>query len=125
MRPPSADAECNASCTAQANLNAQCTPAQVNLFGQPTTDVAARLFATLHTNLPNLMYAQIALGQRVMQDAQVVVQVGANMPKVVGDAGLQGLACIGAAAEASARASASINVSVQASASVSGKVGAR
>lgn len=125
VRPPSADAECNASCTAQANLNAQCTPAQVNLFGQPTTDVAARLFATLHTNLPNLMYAQIALGQRVMQDAQVVVQVGANMPKVVGDAGLQGLACIGAAAEAAGRASASINVSVQASASVSGRVGAR
>lgn len=125
VRPPSADAECNASCTAQANLNAQCTPAQVQVFGQPNVEMANRLFATLHTNMPNLMYAQIALGQRVLQDAQVVMQVGANMPNVVGDAGLQGLACIAAAADASARASASINVSVQASASVSGKVGAR
>jgi hypothetical protein len=125
VRPPSADAECNASCTAHANLSAQCTPAQVQVFGQPSVEMANRLFATLHTNLPNLMYAQIALGQRVMQDAQVVMQVGANLPKVVGDAGIEGLACIAASADAAARASASINVSVQASASVSGKVGAR
>jgi len=95
------------------------------VFGQPNVEMANRLFATLHTNMPNLMYAQVALGQRVLQDAHVIGQVGANMPKVVGDAGLQGLACIAAAAEASARASASINVSVQASANVSGRVGAR
>lgn len=124
VRPPSADAECNASCNAHANLNAQCTPAQVQMYGQPTFDMAARLFATLHANLPNLLYAQMALGQRVMQDAQVVVSVGANMPKVVGDAGMQGLACIAAAANATVTASARINVSVRASASVTGKVGA-
>ena len=53
------------------------------------------------------------------------MQVGANLPKVVGYAGIEGLACIVASADAAARASASINVSVQASASVSGKVGAR
>ena len=66
------------------------------------------------------------LGERVLgsADAKVVVDVGAQLPKVVGDAGAQGLACIAAAANASVRASASINVSVQASASVSGKVGA-
>ncbi len=125
VRPPSADAECNASCSAHANLNAQCTPAQVQLYGQPTFDMASRLFATLHANLPTLLYAQFALGQRVMQDAQVVVQVGANLPRVLGDAGLKGLACIGAAANAAAAASARINVSVQASASVSGRVGVR
>lgn len=124
VRPPSADAECNASCNAQANLNAQCTPAQVQVYGAPSMDMANRLFATLQANLPNLLYAQIALGQRVMQDAQVVVQVGANLPKVVGDAGLEALACIGAAASATAQASARINVSVQASASVTGRVGA-
>lgn len=124
VRPPSADAECNATCNAHANLNAQCTPAQVQLYGQPNTEMAQRLFATLHTNLPNLLYAQWALGQRVAQDAQVVVQVGGHLPRVVGNAGLQGLACIGAAASAAAQASARINVSVRASASVSGRVGA-
>jgi hypothetical protein len=86
--------------------------------------MANRLFATLQANLPNLLYAQMALGSRVMQDAQVLVQVGANLPKVVGDAGLEALACIGTAAQATAQASARINVSVQASASVSGRVGA-
>jgi hypothetical protein len=124
VRPPSADAECNASCNAHANLNAQCTPAQVQVYGAPSADMANRLFATLQANLPNLLYAQMALGSRVMQDAQVLVQVGANLPKVVGDAGLEALACIGTAAQATAQASARINVSVQASASVSGRVGA-
>jgi hypothetical protein len=124
VRPPSADAECNASCNAQANLNAQCSPAQVHVYGAPSVEMANRLLATLQANMPNLLYAQIALGQRVTQDAQVLVQVGANLPRVVGDAGLEGLACIAAAANATAQASARINVSVQASASVSGRVGA-
>jgi hypothetical protein len=125
VKPPSADAECNASCNAHANLNAQCTPAQVQVYGQPNVDAANRLFATLYTNLPTLLYAQIALGQRVMQDAQVLAQVGANLPKVLGDAALSGMACVAAAVDATAAASARINVSVQASASVSGRVGVR
>jgi hypothetical protein len=87
--------------------------------------MAARLVATLQANLPNLLYAQWALGQRVSQDARVVVDVGAHLPKVAGNAGLQGLACIGAAANATVNASARINVSVQASASVSGRAGVR
>ncbi len=125
VRPPSADAECNASCNAHADLTAQCSQAQVQLYGQPSFDMAARLFATLQANLPNLLYAQMALGQRVIGDAQTVVQVGAALPKVVGDAGLEGLSCIAASANAAAQASARINVSVRASASVSGRVGVR
>jgi hypothetical protein len=124
VRPPSADAECNASCNAHANFNAQCTPAQVAVYGPQNVQMAARLMATLQANLPNLLYAQLALGQRVIQDAKVVVQLGGQLPKVVGDAGLQGMACIAAAANATARASARIDVSVRASASVSGRVGA-
>jgi hypothetical protein len=54
----------------------------------------------------------------------VVVDVGAQLPKIVGDAGAQAIACIAAASSASVRASARINVSIQASASVSGRVGA-
>ena len=67
---------------------------------------------------------QLALGQRLMGDVQVVVDVGAQLPRIVGNAGAQALACIAAASEASVQASASIRVSVQASASVSGRVGA-
>ena len=86
--------------------------------------MAARLAATLQANLPTLLHAEIALGRRLSADAEVVGQVGAQLPRIVGDAGAHALACIAAAADVTARASFSIRVSVQASANVSGKVGA-
>jgi hypothetical protein len=105
-------------------VNAQCTPAQVQVQVGQNVEMAARLAATLQANLPQLLHAQLALGQRLMGDVQVVVDVGAQLPRIVGNAGAQALACIAAASEASVQASASIRVSVQASASVSGRVGA-
>jgi hypothetical protein len=86
--------------------------------------MAARLAATLQANLPQLLHAELALGRRLMQDVQVVGEVGAQLPKIIGDAGAHALACVAASADVTARASVSIRVSVQASASVSGKVGA-
>jgi hypothetical protein len=118
------DAECAASCRAHADIHASCSPALVVARPTAASADAARLAATLQANLPLLLHAQIALGKRVLADAQVVGQVGAALPKIVGQAGARALACIGAAAEATASASARLNVSVQASASVSGRVGA-
>jgi hypothetical protein len=124
VRPPSADAECNASCHAKAQLEASCTPAQVNVETNANAEMAMRLVATLRAHLPQLLKAEIGLGKRVLADVRVVVDVGAQLPKIVGDAGAQAVACIAAASSASVKASARINVSIQASASVSGKVGA-
>lgn len=122
ITPPSADAECNASCNATASLKAQCTPAQVWVQTNANTEAAMRLVQTLQVNLPWLLKAELGLGRRVAGDVKTVVDVGAQLPKVVGDAGMQAMACIAAAAQASVQASVRINVSVQASASVSGKV---
>ncbi|MEZ4224473.1 MAG: hypothetical protein R3B13_26220 [Polyangiaceae bacterium] len=122
IQGPSADAECNASCNASANLRAQCTPAAVSVQTNANTDAAMRLAATLRTNLPWLLKAELGLGRRVAGDVKVVVDVGAQLPKVVGDAGAQALACVAAAANASVQASVRINVSIKASASVNGKV---
>lgn len=124
VRPPQVDAECDASCRAHANVRASCTPAQVRVEVSQNVDIAARLAATLQANLPQLLHAQIALGQRLLHDVEVVVQVGQQLPSIVGQAGINALACIAAASEASVRASVSIKVSIQASASVSGRVGA-
>jgi hypothetical protein len=124
VRPPSADAECDASCRAHANINATCTPAAVALSTGGNTDMALRLATTMRANLPLLIHAETALGRRLAADAQVLGQVGAQLPRIVGDAGARAVACIGAAADVTARASMSIRVSVQASASVTGKVGA-
>ena len=96
----------------------------VNVQVSQNAAVAGRLAATMQANLPALLHAEIALGRRVMADAQVIGQVGAELPKIVGNAGARAIACVAASANATARASVSIRVSVQASASVSGKVGA-
>ncbi|HSN99877.1 MAG TPA: hypothetical protein VLS89_16385, partial [Candidatus Nanopelagicales bacterium] len=101
-----------------------CTPALVNVRGVPNNEMSLRLLTTLQANLPALLYAEIGLGRRLIQDAQVVVQVGAQLPRVVGQAGAHALACAGAAADVAASASVRLNVSVRASASISGRVGA-
>ncbi|EYF07952.1 hypothetical protein [Chondromyces apiculatus] len=124
VRPPSVDAECQASCKAHADVYATCTPALVNVSGSANTDVALRLGRSLQANLPALLHAELALGRRLLNDAQVVVQVGAELPRVVGQAGAHALACAGAAAEAATSASLRIQISVRASASISGRVGA-
>jgi hypothetical protein len=124
VRPPSFDAECSASCRAHANIHGSCTPAAVNVQVSQNAELAARLAATMQANLPTLLHAELALGRRLLADVQVVGQVGAELPKLVGNAGARALACIAASTNATARASISIKVSVQASASVTGKVGA-
>jgi hypothetical protein len=65
----------------------------------------------------------VTLGQRLLGDAKIVAQVGAQLPKLVGNAGAEAVACIAAAADVAASASIRIEVSVRASASVSGRVG--
>lgn len=123
VRPPSADAECNASCTAQANFRASCTQAEVFVQTWPESQSAAALAATLQANLPALLQGEFALGKRLLQDARVVVEVGGQLPKIIGQAGIQALACVGAAANLSVQASVRVQVSVEASASVSGRAG--
>lgn len=122
-RPPSADAQCEASCRASANVRAQCSPAIVQVQASQSTQMAAALVATLQTNLPQLIHAQYALGQRITGDIDAVVGIGQQLPNLVGQAGARALGCIAAAADMSVSASISVQVTVQASAGVSGRVG--
>lgn len=124
VQGPSASGECQGSCNARADLRAQCTPGAVNVQVSQQTEMGMRLMATLQANLPYLLQAEFALGKRVMASAQAVVQIGGRLPKVIGQAGMQAMACVAAAANASVEATARIDVSIKASASVSGKVGA-
>lgn len=124
VQGPSVDAECQASCDARAEIRAGCTPAQVAVQGGQNVAEVMRLAATLQQNLPLLLHAQFALGKRLVGSAETVVRVGAELPRLIGDAGAEAIACTAAAADASVTASARIRVSVQASASVSGRVGA-
>jgi modification target Cys-rich repeat protein len=124
VQGPSVDAECQASCDARAEFRGSCTPAQVQVQGGQNVQDVMRLAATLQQNLPLLLHAEFALGKRLMASAETVVRVGSELPRVIGDAGAEAVACTAAAANASVTASARIRVSVQASASVTGRVGA-
>ncbi len=117
-----ADSDCRASCEAHASVHAGCQPAVVNITTSSTVPMAARLLATMRANLPQLIHAQITLGQRLLRNAQVVAHLGGQLRTRLADAGARAIACIAAAADAAASASVRIQVSIRASASVSGQV---
>jgi hypothetical protein len=120
----SADARCESSCKAHADLTAQCSEPRVNVQAEVNTGEIGKVVATLQRNLPPLIKAQVAYGQRIAGDVQVLVQTGAELPRAFGTLTAKAGSCVAAAANASVSAQASLRVSVQASASVSAKAGA-
>jgi hypothetical protein len=124
VKAPTADARCDGSCKAHAELTARCTPAKVDVQATLNTGDMGKLVATLRANLPALVTAEVAYGRRIAGDVQVLVQTGSELPSAFGQLTGHAAACIGAAASATVRAQASLSVSVQASASISGKAGA-
>lgn len=123
VNAPSAEVKCDASCKAHAELTAECTEAKVNIQSSVNTGEMAKLVATLGKNLPVLIRAEVAYGERIAGDIETLVKVGGDLPDAMAQAGGRALACIGASASAVVRAQASISVSVKASVSVSGKAG--
>jgi hypothetical protein len=124
MRGPSGDARCEGSCRAHADLTAQCTPPRVDVQASAETGEVGRLVATLRANMPALVSAEVAYGQRIAGDIQLLIQTGNELPRAFGQLTAHAGACIAAAANACVSAQASIRVSVQASASISGRAGA-
>jgi hypothetical protein len=123
MQPPTADARCEASCRADAELQAQCTPAVVRIDSQVNAGELPLLVGTLQENLPALILVSVQYGERIADDIQILVRAGAELPNALGHLSARAGSCIAAAANATLRAQASIRVSVQASASVSARVG--
>lgn len=116
------DAECGASCRAHANVHASCTPARVTVRVSQGQQLAGTLVATLNANLPDLIEAQMTLGQRLYDDARTVAQLGVHLPKIAGQAGAQALACIAGGADLAAKASVRVRVSIRASATITGRL---
>ena len=121
IKPPSADANCHASCKAHAEMKAECSEPKVEVVSSVHTAEMEKLVATLKVHLPVLIRAEIAYGKRLAGAIETLVKVSGELPSAVGKASLHAAACVGAAAEATVHAQASIKVSVQASASVNGK----
>ncbi len=124
VQAPSASGHCEGSCKAHADLTAQCTPPVVQVQVAIETGEMGRLAATLRANLPALIEAEVAYGERIAGDIQILVRAGAELPRAMGHLAAHADACVAAAANAVLNAQASIHVSVQASASISGRAGA-
>ena len=121
VKGPSADAHCEGSCKAHAEVTAACTEPKVAVTSTVNAGEMPKLIATLTANLPALIKAEIAYGKRLAGDIEVLVKTGADLPSAIGQAGAKAVACMSAAADATVHAQASIHVSVEASASISGK----
>ena len=124
IKGPSADAHCDGSCKAHAELTAQCTEPKVNVMATVNTGEMGSLIATLQAHLPALIKAEVAYGQRIAGDIQMLVQAGGELPAALGQVSAHAGACVAAAANACVSAQASLRVSVQVSANVSAKAGA-
>ena len=124
VQAPSADASCAGSCQAHADLAARCSEARVAVQASGNAGDLPRLVATLEQNLPVLVRAEVAYGQRLAAAVQTLVRTGGELPGALGQVGGRTAACLAAAVNACASAQASLRVSVQASASISARAGA-
>jgi hypothetical protein len=118
------DADCQAGCSAQAQLEAECTPPTIKVT--LTGGVTGKLGSTLEKNLPALYSAAVDQGQNFIEAAADVATKSVD----AADAALDSVACVATYGadlvsrfEASVSASVSVSVSIQASASVSAKAG--
>jgi hypothetical protein len=125
VQPGSAKAECAASCDSSAKVRASCQPPKLAIDGAAQAAAMQTLVASLRTNLPALIQAQVRLGQQLGGDIQAVVGASKRLQGRLDGAGNKAVACVSAAASGLVSATAKINVSVKASASVSAKAGAK
>jgi hypothetical protein len=127
VRPPSASAECQASCNAELEARAECRPghARVVIEGNVGSDAeerVGRLRQALEVGLPQVM-ALHAKVHRLSGAAEAMLQTGRDIPNAVQSLGAGAIQCASAAAGAIPQATASVSVSVEVSASVSASAG--
>jgi hypothetical protein len=127
LEPPKCDidADCQAGCNAQAQLEAECTAPEIKVTVEG--GVSGNLGTTLEKNLPALYTAAVDQGQKVIDAAvDVAERSGPAAAAVLDSVGCvaQFGADVAAQFEAAASASISVSVSIQASAEVSAKAGA-
>ncbi len=121
LKPPvcTGDANCQASCAAEASAHEVCTGPSVTLVCNvnATADIP-KLKATLEANLPNLLLAADTKGQLALRAIQKVAATGQAVVNASGNLSAKDVSCAGTAAAASVTAAASMSVSVSASTNV-------
>lgn len=90
-------AESGDLCTAQGAVYARCSLPSVTFAASKQIENIVKLGRSLEANLPALLYADLALGRRLVDHVSKVVAVSVKLTADLKDAGPHGLACIGLA----------------------------
>jgi hypothetical protein len=109
--------ECAKLCSAQGALYAECTLPAVSVAISSQAAEVVRLAQTLEQHLPTLLFAEIALGRRLVEHAAALVALSASLPRDVSHAGTRGVACVTVGASLVAKAASRLNDVVGASSS--------
>jgi hypothetical protein len=80
---------------------------------------AIDLAATLERNLPTLLYAELALGQRLLDHAEGVVRISTKLSSDLKSADPRGIACLTLAANMTGKTAAHLQALLSASSEVS------
>ena len=115
--PPS-DSACTLGCAAGGDIYASCTLPAIAIEPTVSSGRAARVAAALRAHLPQLLYAETALGRRLLGHVQTLAKVGAQLPPVVQKAGVYGMTCLVASAALSAEAGSRIQAVLEGSVAV-------
>ena len=127
VRPPSASAECEASCDARLDAKAECEPGEMHVdiqgsVDQNVSEKVARVRQAIESGMSNVLLLRAKLDRLGASGAEMV-QAGGRIPDAVGTLGLNAARCATQAVAALPRATASVSVSVQVSASLSASAG--
>lgn len=129
VRPPRVEAECQASCDARLEAEAECRPgeANVNITGGLTPEAeakAARLRAAISHGFGSIRVAAKKL-ERLGRAGRRMIEIGGEVPGAVAQLGLAAGACATQAVALLPQATAKVSVSIEVSASLSASAGTR
>jgi hypothetical protein len=110
------DAECNLLCRAQSELYARCSLPSVTVAASSSVEVVVRLARTIEENLPSLLYAEMAMGRRLVQHVETIVAMSTHLPNDVKASGERGVACTALAATLTVKAAGRLHFVVDTSA---------
>ncbi len=117
-----ADADCKAACESEASFDVECDdPTVVITYTGPGSADVEAVIATIETNYPAIADAVV----RLPIIAEATVDLASRADDAAGaavDVGVQGVACLAAAAGAAAGAAATVSVNVMVSVEVQGSV---
>jgi hypothetical protein len=99
----SSGAECTSVCEAQAAIYGDCTLPGVSIAVSHETERLLKLARALERHLPNLFYAEMALGKRLTEHGKTLVSVAGKLPADVNEAGPHAMACVSLAATSAAK----------------------